>query len=121
MKNVLFIAPTTYKLPLDDNMRKKFEYLSQVCNLNVVAFANEKREINLENTNLYFFKKTKSRFYNYFKILIVSLFSTSEIIKSNNIEIVCFQDPVSSFFSMLVVKSRHRNVKIIVETHGDFI
>ena len=49
MKNVLFIAPTTYKLPLDDNMRKKFEYLSQVCNLNVVAFSNEKREINLEN------------------------------------------------------------------------
>ena len=63
MKNVLFIAPTTYKLPLDDNMQKKFEYLSQVCNLNVVAFANEKREISFENASLYFFKKTKSRFF----------------------------------------------------------
>jgi hypothetical protein len=57
MKNVLFIAPTTYNLPLDDNMQKKFEYLSQVCNLNVVAFANEKREISFENASLYFFKK----------------------------------------------------------------
>ncbi len=121
MKNVLFIAPTTYKLPLDDNMQKKFEYLSQVCNLNVVAFANEKREISFENASLYFFKKTKSRFYNYFKILIVSLFSISKIIQNNNIEIVCFQDPVSSFLSMLIVKSRHKNVKVIVETHGDFI
>ena len=121
MKNVLFIAPTTYKLPLDDNMKKKFEYLSQVCNLNVVAFANEKREISFENTSLYFFKKTKSRFYNYFKILTVSLFSISKIIQNNNIEIVCFQDPVSSFLSMLIVKSRHKNVKVIVETHGDFI
>ena len=59
MKNVLFIAPTTYKLPLDKNMRKKFEYLSEISNLNVIAFANEKKEINLENANLYFFKKTK--------------------------------------------------------------
>ena len=121
MKSVLFIAPTTYQLPLDNNMKKKFEYLSQVCNLNVVAFANEKKEIKFENTSLYFFKKTKSRFYNYFKILIVSLFSISKIIRNNNIEIVCFQDPVSSFLSMLIVKSRHKNVKIIVETHGDFI
>ena len=121
MKSVLFIAPTTYQLPLDNNMKKKFEYLSQVCKLNVVAFATEKKEINFENTSLYFFKKTKSRFYNYFKILIVSLFSISKIIRNNNIEIVCFQDPVSSFLSMLIVKSRHKNVKIIVETHGDFI
>mgnify|MGYP005742246059 FL=1 len=121
MKSVLFIAPTTYQLPLDNNMKKKFEYLSQVCKLNVVAFANEKKEINFENTSLYFFKKTKRRFYNYFKILIVSLFSISKIIRNNNIEIVCFQDPVSSFLSMLIVKSRHKNVKIIVETHGDFI
>jgi glycosyltransferase involved in cell wall biosynthesis len=121
MKNVLFIAPTTYKLPLDKNMRKKFEYLSEISNLNVIAFANEKKEINLENANLYFFKKTKSRFYNYLKIMVVSLFSMTKIIKDNNIEIVCFQDPVSSFLSMLIVKMRYKSIKVIVETHGDFI
>ena len=121
MKNVLFIAPTTYQLPLDKNMLKKFEHLAQICILNVVAFANKKNEIKLQNTNLYFFKKTKSRFYNYLKIMIVSLFSTSKIIKDNNIEIVCFQDPVSSFLSMLIIKLRHKGLKVIVETHGDFI
>ncbi len=57
MRNVLFIAPTTYKLPLDSNMSKKFDYLSQICNLNVVAFANEKKQFSLQNTNLYFYKK----------------------------------------------------------------
>ena len=111
MKNVLFIAPTTYKLPLDKNMRKKFEYLSEISNINVIAFANEKKEINLENANLYFFKKTKSRFYNYLKIMLVSLFSMTKIIKDNNIEIVCFQDPVSSFLSMLIVKMRYKSIK----------
>ena len=121
MKNVLFIAPTTYKLPLDNNMKKKFEYLSQVCNLNIIAFANNKKEINLSNSNLYFFKKTKNRFYNYAKIMLVSVFSISKIIKNNDIEVVCFQDPVSSFLSMMIVKLRHKNIKVILETHGDFI
>ena len=121
MRNVLFIAPTTYKLPLDNNMTKKFEYLSQICNLNVVAFANEKKEYKLGNTNLYFYKKTSSRFYNYLKIIIVSLFSISKIINRNRIEIVSFQDPVSSFLSMFIIKLRHKKVKVIVETHGDFI
>ena len=121
MKNVLFIAPTTYKLPLDDNMQKKFEFLSQVCKLNVVAFANEKKEIKLENGDLYFYKKTSNRFINYFKIIFLSLFSISKIIKRNKIEVVSFQDPVSSFLSMFIIKMRHKNIKVIVETHGDFI
>jgi len=121
MKNVLFIAPTTYKLPLDDNMQKKFEFLSQVCKLNVVAFANEKKEIKLENGDLYFYKKTSNRFINYFKIIFLSLFSISKIIKRKKIEVVSFQDPVSSFLSMFIIKMRHKNIKVIVETHGDFI
>lgn len=121
MKNVLFIAPTTYKLPLDDNMQKKFEFLSQVCKLNVVAFANEKKEIKLENGDLYFYKKTSNRFINYFKIIFLSLFSISKIIKRKKIEVVSFQDPVSSFLSMFIIKMKHKNIKVIVETHGDFI
>ena len=106
MKNVLFIAPTTYKVPLDDNMQKKFRYLSEVCKLNVIAFANEKKVIKEENINLYFYRKTSNRFFNYFKIISVSIFSISKIIKREKIEIVSFQDPVSSFLSMLIIKMR---------------
>jgi glycosyltransferase involved in cell wall biosynthesis len=102
-------------------MQKKFEFLSQVCKLNVVAFANEKKEIKLENRDLYFYKKTSNRFINYFKIIFLSLFSISKIIKRKKIEVVSFQDPVSSFLSMFIIKMRHKNIKVIVETHGDFI
>jgi glycosyltransferase involved in cell wall biosynthesis len=102
-------------------MQKKFEFLSQVCKLNVVAFANEKKEIKLENGDLYFYKKTSNRFINYFKIIFLSLFSISKIIKRKKIEVVSFQDPVSSFLSMFIIKMRHKNIKVIVETHGDFI
>ena len=121
MKNVLFIAPTTYQLPLTENLKKKFITLSEVCNVSVVAFANSKTFLNETYGNFYLNKKIKNRLINYFRIIQISIFTTHKIIKKENIDIVCFQDPVSSFFSILFLKVRRAEVKIVVETHGDFI
>ena len=121
MKNVLFIAPTTYQLPLTENLKKKFITLSEVCNVSVLAFANSKTFLNETYGNFYLNKKLKNRLLNYFRIIQISIFTTYKIIKKENIDIVCFQDPVSSFFSILFLKARRTEVKIIVETHGDFI
>ncbi len=121
MKNVLFIAPTTYQLPLTENLKKKFITLSEVCNVSVLAFGNSKTFLNETYGNFYLNKKIKNRLLNYFRIIQISIFTTHKIIKKENIDIVCFQDPVSSFFSILFLKVRRAEVKIIVETHGDFI
>ena len=121
MKNVLFIAPTTYQLPLTENLKKKFITLSEVCNVSVLAFANSKTFFNETYGNFYLNKKLKNRLINYFRIIQISIFTTHKIIKKENIDIVCFQDPVSSFFSILFLKVRRAEVKIVVETHGDFI
>ena len=121
MKNVLFIAPTTYQLPLTENLKKKFTTLSEVCNVSVLAFANSKTSLNETYGNFYLNKKIKNRLINYFRIIQISIFTTHKIIKKENIDIVCFQDPVSSFFSILFLKVRRAEVKIVVETHGDFI
>ena len=121
MKNVLFIAPTTYQLPLTENLKKKFITLSEVCNVSVLAFANSKTFLNETYGNFYLNKKIKNRLINYFRIIQISIFTTYKIIKKENIDIVCFQDPVSSFFSILFLKVRRAEVKIVVETHGDFI
>ena len=121
MKNVLFIAPTTYQLPLTENLKKKFITLSEVCNVSVLAFANSKTFLNETYGNFYLNKKIKNRLLNYFRIIQISIFTTHKIIKKENIDIVCFQDPVSSFFSILFLKVRRAEVKIVVETHGDFI
>ena len=121
MKNVLFIAPTTYQLPLTENLKKKFITLSEVCNVSVLAFANSKTFLNETYGNFYLNKKIRNRLINYFRIIQISIFTTHKIIKKENIDIVCFQDPVSSFFSILFLKTRRSEVKIIVETHGDFI
>ena len=121
MKNVLFIAPTTYQLPLTENLKKKFITLSEVCNVSVLAFANNKTVLNETYGNFYLNKKISNRFINYFRIIQISIFTTYKIVKKEKIDIVCFQDPVSSFFSILFLKARGVEVKIIVETHGDFI
>ena len=121
MKNVLFIAPTTYQLPLTENLKKKFITLSEVCNVSVLAFANSKTFLNETYGNFYLNKKIENRLLNYFRIIQISIFTTYKIIKKENIDIVCFQDPVSSFFSILFLKVRRAEVKIVVETHGDFI
>ena len=121
MKNVLFIAPTTYQLPLTENLKKKFITLSEVCNVSVLAFANSKTYLKETYGNFYLNKKIRNRLINYFRIIQISIFTTHKIIKKENIDIVCFQDPVSSFFSILFLKVRRAEVKIIVETHGDFI
>ena len=121
MKNVLFVAPTTYQLPLTENLKKKFITLSEVCNVSVLAFANSKTFLNETYGNFYLNKKIKNRLINYFRIIQISIFTTHKIIKMENIDIVCFQDPVSSFFSILFLKVRRAEVKIVVETHGDFI
>ena len=121
MKNVLFIAPTTYQLPLTENLKKKFITLSEVCNVSVLAFANNKTVLNETYGNFYLNKKISNRLINYFRIIQISIFTTYKIVKKEKIDIVCFQDPVSSFFSILFLKVRGIDIKIIVETHGDFI
>ena len=121
MKNVLFVAPTTYAIPLTENIEKKFKYLSEVCNLYIFAFAEKKIEFTAGATKLFLYKKVKNRILNYFKIFLLSTFTLPSVIRKNNIEIISYQDPVSSFFSILVLRLRKINIKIIIETHGDFI
>ena len=121
MKNVLFVAPTTYEVPLTENIEKKFKYLNEVCNLYIFAFGVDKKEFVHQGTKLFLYKKAKNRILNYLKIFGLSVITLPKVIKKNKIEIISYQDPVSSFFSILVLKIRRIKVKIIIETHGDFI
>ena len=121
MKNVLFVAPTTYQIPLTENIEKKFKYLSEICNLHIFAFSNEKNHLKIGDTKLYLYKKVENRILNYLKIFFLSVFMLPSVIKENNIEIISYQDPVSSFFSIFILRLRNIKTKIIIETHGDFI
>ena len=121
MNKVLFVSPTVYSNPLTKDIQKKFQSLSNVCNPIVYAFSDEKFSSNVEGVEAIFNKKNKNRFLNYLKIIFLFFFKIPKIVKDQNIDIVCLQDPITGFFAVLSLKIRKFPVKIIVETHGDFI
>ncbi len=121
MNKVLFISPTVYSSPLTKDIQKKFQSLSKVCKPIVFAFSEEKSMSIVEGVKTIFNKKNKNRFLNYLKIIFLFFFKIPKIVKDQNIDIVCLQDPITGFFSIFSLKIRKLPVKIVVETHGDFI
>ena len=121
MNKVLFVSPTVYSNPLTKDIQKKFQSLSKVCKPIVFAFSEEKSTSVVEGVKTIFNKKNKNRFLNYLKIIFLFFFKIPKIVKEQNIEIVCLQDPITGFFSIFSLKIRKLPVKIVVETHGDFI
>ncbi len=121
MNKVLFISPTVYSNPITQDIQKKFQSLSKVCNPTVFAFSEEKFNSVVEGVETIFNKKNKNRFFNYLKIIFLFFFEIPKIVKDQNIEIVCLQDPITGFFTIFSLKIRKLPVKIVVETHGDFI
>ena len=121
MNKVLFVSPTVYSNPVTKDIQKKFQSLSKVCNPIVYAFSEEKFRSSVEGVEAMFNKKNKNRFLNYLKIIFLFFFKIPKIVKDQNIDIVCLQDPITGFFAVLSLKIRKFPVKIIVETHGDFI
>ena len=66
-KNVLFFSPTFYDLPLNENIKKKYDNLSEVANVTVLAFSSQKKIHSESKTTFYLNKKNKSRIFNYLK------------------------------------------------------
>ncbi len=121
MNKVLFVSPTVYSNPVPKDIQKKFQSLSKVCNPIIFAFSEKKLISTIEGVETIFNKKNKNRFLNYLKIIYLYFFKIPKIVKNQNIEIVCLQDPITGFFSIISLKIRKSSVKVVVETHGDFI
>jgi hypothetical protein len=61
-KNVLFISPTFYELPLNENIKKKYDNLNEVANVTVLAFSSQKKIFTESATTFYLNKKTNQEF-----------------------------------------------------------
>ena len=121
MNKVLFIAPTKYKYPINEDLKSKFVTLSEICKPFIFAFSDKKKTTAVGNTNLILHKKLRNRLLNYLKIIYLFAFIVPKKIKQHQIDIVCLQDPVTSYFAIKSLKLRNSKVKIVLESHGDFI
>ena len=61
-KNVLFFSPTFYELPLTENIKKKYDNLSEVANTTVLAFSSQKKIYLESETTFYLNKKINQEF-----------------------------------------------------------
>ena len=121
MNKVLFVAPTKYKYPINEDLKSKFVILSEICKPFIFAFSDKKKTTTVGNTNLILNKKLNNRLLNYLKIIYLFVFIVPKKIKQYQIDIVCLQDPVTSYFAIKSLKLRNSKVKIVLESHGDFI
>ena len=121
MNKVLFVAPTKYKYPINEDLKSKFVILSEICKPFIFAFSDKKKTTTVGNTNLILNKKLNNRLLNYLKIIYLFAFIVPKKIKQYQIDIVCLQDPVTSYFAIKSLKFRNSKVKIVLESHGDFI
>ena len=121
MNKVLFVAPTKYKYPINEDLKSKFVILSEICKPFIFAFSDKKKTTTVGNTNLILNKKLNNRLLNYLKIIYLFAFIVPKKIKQYKIDIVCLQDPVTSYFAIKSLKLRNSKVKIVLESHGDFI
>ena len=121
MNKVLFVAPTKYNYPINEDLKNKFITLSDICEPFIFAFSDKKITTTVGNTSFIFHKKLGYRLLNYLKVIYLFLFSVPKTVKHHRIDIVCFQDPVTSYFAIKSLKLRNSNVKIVLESHGDFI
>ena len=121
MNKVLFVAPTKYNYPINEDLKSKFVTLSEICKPFIFAFSDKKKTTTVGNTNFIFHKKLSNRFLNYLKIIYLFSFNVPKKIKQYQIDIVCLQDPVTSYFAIKSLKLRNSKVKIVLESHGDFI
>ena len=121
MNKVLFVAPTKYKYPINEDLKSKFVILSEICKPFIFAFSDKKKTTKVGNTNLILNKKLNNRLLNYLKIIYLFAFIVPKKIKQYQIDIVCLQDPVTSYFAIKSLKFRNSKVKIVLESHGDFI
>ena len=121
MKKLLFFGPTFYDQPLNNNLRKKYKYLSEIAKIYVVAFSESRYKGEVDETSFMFYKKNKFRLLNYFKIYLISYFQLPKLVNQFEIDVVAFQDPITSYFGIRKLKKQNKNIKIVLETHGDFI
>ena len=51
MNKVLFVAPTKYNYPINEDLKSKFVTLSEICKPFIFAFSDKKKTTTVGNTN----------------------------------------------------------------------
>ena len=118
--NVLFLGTTNYGFELSNSDENKFKELDTKLNVFVFTFGNKDKEIDFGIVKIKYLKKPKSLLLKYLKFYFLSISKLNKFILENNISIVSAKEPISALSPVIIKLFLNKNLKIIIENHGDF-
>ena len=121
MKNLLLFGTTDYGPILNSSDNLKFQELSKNFKTYVITFGEENEYINHDIVGIKYIKKPKILFFQYLKFYFFNLIKVKNFCVDNNIDIISSKDPVSAFIPTLIKTFFIKDIKIVIEHHGDFL
>ena len=121
MKSLLFYGTTDYGYELNESDKDKFLELSENFHSFVITYGIDNEIINHNCVTIRYIKKPNSLMSQYLKFYIFNLRKLIKFIKTNNIEIISAKDPVSAFLPIIIKKYLYKDIKVVIEHHGNFI
>ena len=121
MKNLLFYGTTDYGLNLNNSDELKFKELSKNFNTFVITYGNTNVEKKHKDVLIKYLKKPTNLLFQYLKFYFLNYKILSKFIKDKNIDIVSAKDPISALLPILIKKLSNKEIKIVIEHHGDFL
>ena len=121
MKNLLFYGTTDYGLNLNNSDELKFKELSRNFNAFVITYGNTNVEKKHKDVLIKYLKKPTNLLFQYLKFYFLNYKILSKFIKDKNIDIVSAKDPISALLPILIKKLSNKEIKIVIEHHGDFL
>lgn len=118
--NILFFGTTDYGFELSKSDENKFKELNTKLNIFVFTYGIENKEIDFGIVKIKYLKKPKSLIFKYIKFYFLSILQLNKFISENNISVVSSKEPISALSPVLIKLLLNKNIKIIIENHGDF-
>ena len=121
MKNLLFYGTTDYGPILNSSDNLKFKELSYNFKTYVITYGKKNDLVDHKYVNIMYIKKPKSLFLQYLKFYFLNINSVKKFCIEKKIDVISSKDPISALIPTFIKIFFIKDLKIIIEHHGDFL
>jgi len=121
VNNLLFYGTTDYGHVLNASDNLKFKELSNNFKNYVITFGNKNDLIDHNYVNILYIKKPKNLFLQYLKFYFLNFSTVKKFCLEKNINLISSKDPISALIPTILKIFFIKDLKIIIEHHGDFL
>lgn len=121
MKNLMFYGTTDYGFDISKSDEEKFKELSANFSTFVMTYGKEQKQIQHPFVNITYLKKPKYLITQYLYFYLLNYKNLNRYVEDNKINIISAKDPISAFLPIILKTFNKKEIKIVIEHHGDFL